>query len=576
MPTAPPSLIPFPLSSSPGATSQEGAGRLVNVYGEPLGDPQKPTGPAPQVWRRSPGLSVLANTSETATYRGGLIVNNLSFEVWSNVYTVTASGVATLLGQLPGTKKVSIARDQAALPDVVVVDPDNGAYVVQAGGVPQSPALYNGGGNLPQPNSICFQDGYFFYTIASGQCFASPINSIGAINALTFITAQAKSDVTLLRGIAYNGWLWLFTTGHCEIWQDVANPAPQFPYGRLLVLEKGLVQGSAIAGWETGFSELLWVAQDFGVYWATPGSTQPIKVSPPDLDRLIETQVRAGNTLEASCYSFAGQKFWCLSSPAWSWEFNVTRQKWNERSSLNLSLGEQGRWRSTGGHPAFGKWLMGDEQSGNLIWLDSTNYTECGVPQLTRLESGPVRDFPNEIRIARADFDFVFGVGEVVGTLMSAVVGTSAGNNGAVRLQALSTSGMNTNDIVNVANVGGTTEANGTWPISVIDATHVDLIGSSYQNAYTSGGLLVDVTAPANQVLPSVAISLSKDGGNTWGNPLIRQLGQQDKSRRPRASVKSMGLSGPMGCRWRLDISDPVYVGFLGGMQSSDPKEIGA
>ena len=27
-----------------------------------------------------------------------------------------------------------------------------------------------------------------------------------------------------------------------------------------------------------------------------------IKISPPDLDRLIEAEVRAGNTLEAGCY----------------------------------------------------------------------------------------------------------------------------------------------------------------------------------------------------------------------------------------------------------------------------------
>jgi hypothetical protein len=90
----------------------------------------------------------------------------------------------------------------------------------------------------------------------------------------------------------------------------------------------------AIAGFETGFSELLWVAQDYGVYWLSPGSLQPIKVSPSDLDRLIEAQVKAGNLLEAGCYSIGGKKFWHLSSPAWSWEFNLSTKKWTERWSL--------------------------------------------------------------------------------------------------------------------------------------------------------------------------------------------------------------------------------------------------
>lgn len=575
MATRPPSPIPFPLSSAPGANPQEGSGRIINGYSEPLGDPQQPTGPASQVWRRSPGLSLHAATSEAAGYRGGLVVNNLALEVWSNVYTVTGAGVVTLLGALPGTRKVSIARNQdGAGPDVVVVDPDNGAFLVQVAGVPQAPAVYNGLGNLPQPNSVSFQDGYFFYTIATGQIYASPLNSVGAINALTFATAEAKSDVTLLRGIPFNGLMWFFTTGHCEIWQDVAGVAPNFPYGRLAIIEYGLVQQSAIAGFEVGFSELLWVAQDFGVYWATPGTVKPTKVSPPDLDRLIEAQMRAGSTIEASCYAFAGKKFWCLSSPSWSWEFNLTSLKWNERWSL-LPTGLFGRWRASGGHPAFGKWLMGDEQSGNLLWIDSANYTENGAVQLFRMESGPVRNFPTLIRIARADFDFDMGVGQAVGQVTCTIVGATAGSGGVVRLQVTSSAQMQNNDTLVVSGIIGTIEANGTFLATIIDASHIELQGSTFVNAYVSGGSVIDVTSPPGAVNPSVAISLSRDGGLAFGNPLIRSLGTQSRALRQRASVKSMGLSGPMGCRWRIDVSDPVSIGFFGGTQSSDPREMG-
>ena len=41
---------------------------------------------------------------------------------------------------------------------------------------------------------------------------------------------------------------------------------------------------------------------------------------------------------------------------------------------------------------------------------------------------------------------------------------------------------------VNVNYVGGTTEADGLWPLAVIDSTHIELEGSVYANAYTSGG----------------------------------------------------------------------------------------
>jgi hypothetical protein len=574
MQTNPPSPIPWPRSSFPGANPQEGSGRLINCVAEPLGDPANPTAPAVQVWRRQPGLSQHNNApTGQSGYRGGLIVQSLSYELWTNnASTVDISGNVVSLGPFPGAQKASIARNQAATPNVVAVDLTNGAFVLSGGGPPTG---YNGGGNLPSPNSVCFQDGYFFFTTAANLVYASGINALTQ-NALTFTPVQAKSDVILLRGIAYSGLLWLFTTGHCEIWQDTAQPFPGFPYSRLVVSEFGLVQPNAIAGWEVGFNQLLWVAQDFAVYWASPGTqTNPIKVSTPDLDRLIEAQVRAGNTLEAGVYAYAGKKFWCLSSPSWSWEFSITTQQWNERFSL-ATTGLQGRWRGTGGHPAFNKWLMGDVQSGNLLWIDSTNFTENGAPQLFRMESGPVKDFPNQVRIARADFDFDMGVGALVGNYAMTVLGAVSGAGGVVRLTVNNTAQANTGDIVNVSGVVGTTEANGTWPITVVSANQISLTGSVFKNAYSSGGVAVDVTALPNAIAPVCAISCSKDGGVTFGNPYIRSIGQQAKTKRVRASVKNVGLSSPAGDRWRVDVTDPVYTALMGATQSTNPREIGA
>jgi hypothetical protein len=42
--------------------------------------------------------------------------------------------------------------------------------------------------------------------------------------------------------------------------------------------------------------------------------------------------------------------------------------------------------------------------------------------------------------------------------------------------------------IITVSGVGGTTEANGTFPVSFVDGTHLLLQGSTFANAYTSGG----------------------------------------------------------------------------------------
>jgi hypothetical protein len=74
-------------------------------------------------------------------------------------------------------------------------------------------------------------------------------------------------------------------------------------------------------------------AQDFGVYWMTPGSLSPVKVSPPDLDRLIEAQVKAGNLWKPAAIRSAARSSGTSPRRHGRWEFNLSTKKWNERWS---------------------------------------------------------------------------------------------------------------------------------------------------------------------------------------------------------------------------------------------------
>ena len=53
--------------------------------------------------------------------------------------------------------------------------------------------------------------------------------------------------------------------------------------------------------------------------------------------------------------------------------------------------------------------------------------------------------------------------------------------------------------------------------------------------------------------------------------PLLRKLGRQANARQ-RVSVLNTGLSGPQGRRWRIEVSDPVYVSLIGGEQHADVR----
>lgn len=80
---------------------------------------------------------------------------------------------------------------------------------------------------------------------------------------------------------------------------------------------------------------------------------------------------------------------------------------------------------------------------------------------------------------------FVLEFGDNI--VVRAVTGT-ADAGGLVRLTLASTRGLMTGNTMVVTGIVGTTEANGTWVITVIDATHVTLTGTTYANAYVSGG----------------------------------------------------------------------------------------
>lgn len=110
---------------------------------------------------------------------------------------------------------------------------------------------------------------------------------------------------------------------------------------------------------------------------------------------------------------------------------------------------------------------------------------------------------------------------------LSTVTGAANNGSGLIRLAMTSTTGLYTGNTMTVAAVAGTTEANGTWVITVIDGTHVDLQASAFVHAYVSGGTTsVPVEIPtvyAAADLPYLNFTQSNDtlyifGGMCPGN----------------------------------------------------------
>jgi hypothetical protein len=471
--------IPFPLSSSPGASGQESAGRLINAYAEPLGKDisgQKGFQPPQVVWRKCPGLTQFC-TSTQSGFRGGLLVNSTLYTAWSGkAATYTSAGAETVLtGTLNGTEKVFWARNnKSPTPDVVCVAPGTGAFSVSSTAV-----IPFADTDVGTPNSVGFMDGYFIFTYGDGTIQASGLNDVTI--ATTDKTKEQAKTGGLTRGLPFNGQYYVWGPNFGAVYSDTAQPTG-FPFTRSYVIQRGLLSPYAVAGHEDGFgSALMWVADDNSVVQHN-GTPNPLKISPPDLDRLIAA-VTDKTTLEASVYIAQGHPKWVLSCPAFTWEFDLGSQKWNEKASYL-----QTRWRAVSGISAFGKWITGDTQGNRLLYINEQSWDENGNPLAFQIESGPVLNFPNRTKVARADFNFVVGVGQ---------------------------------------------------------ATGADPIATD----------------------PSVGISWSDDGGITWSQEFIRKLGRQATVQR--VTMLRTGMSGVQGRRWRLKVSDPVYVAFMGATQDT-------
>ncbi len=134
-----------------------------------------------------------------------------------------------------------------------------------------------------------------------------------------------------------------------------------------------------------------------------------------------------------------------------------------------------------------GNFKLTFEQSGDVLYMFHPSYQTRKLSRLgntnwvvstVSLTNGPFKDTNTDAT------SLVYASG-----IFSTTV-TGAANNGAglIRLTVASSAGISTGNQAIVKGITGTVEANGQWPVTVIDATHIDLQNSAFVNAYTAGG----------------------------------------------------------------------------------------
>lgn len=312
-----------------------------------------------------------------------------------------AAGASVAASWAASPDIVTFAKNnKTPTPDQVLVTPNSGAYTFTTSAISVLDV------NSEVPNSVCFGEGYFFFTTPGGLCYASGINST-SVNSLDVIRCEARAE-PLIRGVFWNGELYLFSETHAEVWASNGNPnATGFPLNRTTVIWRGLIAPLAVCGFEEGFEGgLIWVADDNSV--RVLAGYQPQTISTPDVERAIEA---CTNKSSIRCFVYDLDGHACVVvdvAGEATWVYDLTEGgKWHERKSDGLDA-----WKMTGNSvKAFGKWIAGDRTSGNLYQIDQSAYDEDGTTLSFVAESIAMEAFPQRLQIPRADFNFAMGVG---------------------------------------------------------------------------------------------------------------------------------------------------------------------
>jgi hypothetical protein len=469
--------VPFPLVSSPGANSPQAAGgRLLNCYPDALAA----TAGKPYAYWRVPGLGVFG-TVPSGAYRGGILVSGTFYGVFGTTcYSWTSLGGAgvALTNPVPGTQDCAFAANLDSPPDICIVSPGVGAFLITGGGTTISNYP---GGVVGTPDWVTFFLSFFIFTYGSCQVRSSDPNATN-VNTLNYAYAQSKPDI-LYRALPLgNGQLLLAGSATIEVWGGTVNTTG-FPFNYIATIPRGIPGPMAICGSEDGWGKgIFFIGDDNKVSTLTTYTPTPISI--PDLDALIEATVDK-TTLKIGVYMAAGHGFVVVQSPTFCWIYDTTLQTWHERASYLKSY-----WR--GHYPvyAFGQWLCGDTDSATLCNIAIAIDKELGNPLPMRIETGPLGAFPSLIRI------------------------------------------------------------NG-----------IEL--------YMTKGKSLAGGHPPDETNAQVAISISRDGGNTWSKPRNVSIGAQGITNlRARSAI--WGTAEVQGVRWRFEESAGLNFGFMGADMQSD------
>lgn len=207
----------------------------------------------------------------------------------------------------------------------------------------------------------------------------------------------------------------------------VASPFANAPDGYMQI---GMLPGAAYTAVNQD-NTLFWLANDRTIRRLN-GQT-PVRISNHGIECFLESVDASGSY--GLAYSIGGHLLVAFTFPVVSRTivYDCTTGDWHEMSSQST-----GYWRPLCVHNAFGKYLVGDSQSGQIGILDTTVRTEWGDPRTTSWIHQFIYDKHNRLSFRRLELVFGGGFAPLSGSLdqTNPFISLSVSDNGGETFRA--------------------------------------------------------------------------------------------------------------------------------------------
>lgn len=293
------------------------------------------------------------------------------------LYQVSAKGVATARGGIPGVGRVGMAHNQITGGNQLLVVNGQSGYVWDT--VAGNLARITDEG-YPGARSGAYMDSYLLQVEPFGRFwFNSELADAKSYNALDRYESEASPDKIVHLAVSQREAV-VFNETTTEFFYNAGTSTGTFK-NKGIVVERGCASGDSVVNLD---NSLMWLGNDGVIYRLDGYQAVPISTG------AIQKAIRKNNWKQAFGFKWESEqhKVYYLTFPdGRTWGYDVVTRLWHRRQSFGLS-----RWRLNALVYWNGQWIGGDFQNGQLWVLDEDYMLEGDQPLVSERISGVVHN----------------------------------------------------------------------------------------------------------------------------------------------------------------------------------------